>query len=160
MADCVFTRIKTLLEGYAGLTTYLKAVYINVVDQFAMIPDVATPCVILNDGGEEFELAGAQTKNPAEHVVRRRYKVDLYCVIKYDSSDAIIIGDAGNPGIVAFSGLVEDALLSNETLSSVYHELVIGNWEPVVINNPDAPQIAFAVARKMSLTYLGKPEAM
>lgn len=160
MTDSVFSRLKTLIEGYAGLTGVLKGFYINVVDQFAMIPDVATPCVILNDGGEEFEQVGAHVKNPAENVVRRIYKVDLYCIIKYDSSDAIIIGDSSSPGIVAFSGLVEDALLSNETLTGAYHTLELGNWEPVVISSPEAPQIAFAVGRKMSLRYMGKPEAM
>jgi hypothetical protein len=158
----IFSRLKTMFLADSGLTGYLQAVYINLIDQFALIPDVATPCIVLNDAGEEFEPVSPQAiaENPMAEVKRRVYKVEVYCVLKYDSADAVIVGDAVTLGIVQFSKLVENAIRNNESLSSAYHELVFGQWEASVINRPDAPQVAFAVARRVELRYLGKPEAL
>ena len=141
--------------------TYCKGTFVNRLDFFASLPDGVTPCVIFNDGGEEFVSAGkVGNEASVEEIKIRVHKIDVYCIEHYIDQNALLIGDAASVGIIDFSHLVELALLSSKKLESLYKFMAFEPWIPVDITNPENPNIVIACGRKAVIAYTTVPEVI
>lgn len=152
-----------LLRAYTAndFQTYCKGIVVNRPLSFAQTPDAQTPCIILNDGGEEFIDAGVIGDGTSQTFAKIRiHKVELTVIEHYLENEGMLIGDATSVGIIDFSHLVELAFLSSKTISTDYKFLAYDPWKAVDISDSENPNLIVACGRQTVIAYKTVPEVV
>ena len=164
-------RVRDMFEADAALNVggfpngYLKSVYVHQNSFWTKVPNVAAPCIVLNDNGEPIQnITGSRGTNA--RVVRRTTDIELTVLIRYPQAETVLIGsnDADNVnslGIIDFSHLVENAINAKKQLTDgngvpYVDTCTYTGWKNVEIEQDKL----FMVGRQFILSYLGFQEVL
>ena len=160
----VMELVRTRLNADTTLADYLKAVYIHQNEFWTKVPNVASPCIVLNDNGEPLTDI-ANSRNADKRVVRRFHNIEITCLVRYPKAEVVLIGsndteNVNSIGIIDFSHLVEAALNADKMLQTAgvpaVDTLTYPGWQNIEIEQDKL----FMVGRQTVLSYKGFQEAL
>lgn len=157
MANTIIERLKAALATETGLSD-IKETLVNVPEGslFSRISGLETPCLILNDAGEDPGKPIASVRSTAAssgRVYDVASRVAVIVVNKIQDGEDVLAGNADQKGLLEITTLIWDAIQDLDTLTGNYRRKVISSWEPISIADEANANRPYARGRRMVIEY-------